>query len=125
MRSALFKLLGHHSCAMFDEESQHIETDSAPRVRQCMQQCLDMVREICERVVSFCQNLEQQLLHDAMESASPLIIHCIYSCAVNLSWLYLETNNAQYIRGKRVCENTLEAISLRWRVAGTYNLECL
>jgi hypothetical protein len=118
IRSALFKLYNHHSCDLFNEESLPIESNVAPRVRQCMQRCLDMIREICPQVVSFVQDFRRRLSHATMQSVSPLMLHCIYNCAVNLSWLFVETNNPQYLTGKLICEDTLRSMSVRWKVAG-------
>ncbi|KAH7024216.1 fungal-specific transcription factor domain protein [Ilyonectria destructans] len=118
--SALFKLYRHHACALFDKEIQHLEADTDPRVRQCMQHCLDMVKEICQRVVAFLQDRRHRLTHAAMETVSPLMLHCIYSCAASLSWLSLETNDTQYTTGKHICEDMLQSLSLRWKAADIY-----
>lgn len=119
-RSALLKLFDHHSCDLFNEENQYSEHNAASRIRECMQRCLQMSKEICGRVVSFAQGLGQMLTQPAMKRISPLMLHCIYDCAANLSWLSLETDNAQYVAGKQVCENLLRFISSRWKTAGVY-----
>ena len=110
----MFKLYNHHSCGAFDEQP----AEATPRVRQCMQHCLDMLKEVCRRVVSFVRSLTQGLTHATMERASPLMLDCIYNCAAVVSWLALETNNAEYTEWKHVCEEALRSMSLRWKAAG-------
>ncbi|BCR89577.1 fungal specific transcription factor domain-containing protein [Aspergillus chevalieri] len=118
--SALLKLSNYHSCNLFNEEGQYLEHNAAPRIRECMQRCFQINKDICGRVVSFAQGLSQSLTQPAMQRVSPLVLHCIYDCTANLSWMTLETDNAQYAAGKLVCENILRSVNGRWRTAGVY-----
>jgi hypothetical protein len=103
---------------MFNEESQYLELDSAPRVRECMERGLETAKDVCARIVSFVQDLGQKLTQPALARLSPLMLNCIYSCAASLSWMSLETNNAQYIAGKLICADMLRSMSARWKLAG-------
>ncbi|KAF7591739.1 hypothetical protein BBP40_001183 [Aspergillus hancockii] len=118
--SALFKLANHHSCDMLSEDSDYLEAGVAPRVRACMQRCLDMLKDICGRVLSLVRDLRGNLTRPALARVSPLMLHCVYNCATNLSWMSLETNNPQYATGKLICEDILSSINIRWKVAGVY-----
>ncbi|KAE8392889.1 hypothetical protein BDV23DRAFT_170548 [Aspergillus alliaceus] len=118
--SALFKLANHHSCDMFNEAGEYLELDAAPRVHECTRRSLQMTKDTCERVVSLIQDLSGRLTRTALESVSPLMLQCVYSCASNLAWMARETNDMQYTAGKHLCEDMLRAMSVRWRVAGVY-----
>ena len=93
-----------------------------PRIRQCTQYSLDMLKKSCQRVIVLLQDLGQRLAHVIVETASPLMLHCVYNCAAPLSWLYLETNNVQYATGKLGCEDMLRSTSRRWKVASSGQL---
>lgn len=103
---------------MFNEEGQYREHDQAFRLRECVQRCLDMIKELCRRVVLSAQELVQKLTEAVMTKPSPSMFHCIYSCAMNLSWLSAETNDPQYTTGKRICEDALRSMNARWELAG-------
>ncbi|OJJ35901.1 hypothetical protein ASPWEDRAFT_183896 [Aspergillus wentii DTO 134E9] len=118
--SALLKLANNHACDMLTEESQCLEPDIAPRVRECMQKCLNTIKDVAGRVLLFSQNLGQILSQNRLDSVSPLVLHCIYACAVDLSWMALETENEEYTAGKLACVEILRTISSRWKVAGVY-----
>ncbi|KAJ5746931.1 uncharacterized protein N7511_008627 [Penicillium nucicola] len=119
MTSALLKLANHHSCDMQIENSQMMAPEIAPRVRQCMQQSIEITKELCNQIVSFVRNI-QGLAACNLENVSPLILQCIYTCASNMSWMAVETGNSHYTESKNVCEDMLYTLSNRWEVAGVY-----
>jgi hypothetical protein len=83
-----------------------------------------MMKDISGRVISLVQALREHISTTTMIRLSPLVLHCIYNCATNLSWMSLETNNPQYATGKRICQDILRVINIRWKVAGKYSPYC-
>lgn len=102
------------------EDSQMMVPEIAPRVRECMQQSIEMTKELCDQVVSFIRDTEQNLTLNNLENISPLVLQCIYTCASNMSWMAVETGNPHYTESKSVCEDMLHTVSRRWEVAGKF-----
>ncbi|KAJ5651396.1 uncharacterized protein N7484_005119 [Penicillium longicatenatum] len=116
--SALFKLANHHSCDMHIEQDLGIEI--ATRVREIMQRSVQMLKDTSNQVVLFVRDARQSLNPQTMELVSPLVLNCIYSSTANLSWMGLENGAPQYAIGKAVCEEMLQSLGARWKVANAY-----
>ncbi|EAW06925.1 transcription factor domain protein [Aspergillus clavatus NRRL 1] len=116
--SALFKLSNHHSCDLFDEENKYLDTQIAPRVRECMQKCLHIIKDVCGQTTSLIQRVREVLTQDTLKQISPLMLNCIYICAQNIAWMAHETGDPQFVIGKLMCEDVLRLLDGRWRTAG-------
>ncbi|KAL4779903.1 hypothetical protein BJX76DRAFT_361343 [Aspergillus varians] len=117
--SALFKLSNHHSCELFDEESQ-CDPQIAARVRECLQKSLNIIHDICGQVTALIEEIRGLLTEETLKIISPLMLNCVYSCAQNILWMLLEKNNPQLTSAKLVCEDILRFLDARWKSAGVY-----
>jgi hypothetical protein len=107
----------------------HIEQDLgieiATRVREIMQRSVQMLKDTSNQVVLFVRDARQSLNPQTMELVSPLVLNCIYSSTANLSWMGLENGAPQYAIGKAVCEEMLQSLGARWKVASKFTTSTL
>jgi hypothetical protein len=120
--SALFKLSNHHSCELFDEGTQY-DSQTAPRVRECLQRSLYTINDICSQFTALMQEIQGLLTQDALKIFSPLMLNCVYTCAQNILWMLLETDNPQLTSAKLVSEDILRFLDSRWMSAGYVSLD--
>lgn len=115
--SALFKLSGRYSCELFYEETKY-DAQTAPRVRECLERSLHIINDICGQVTTLIQELRGLLTTETLKTVSPLMLDCVYTCAQNILWVSLETNNPQLGPAKMVSEDMLRFLDGRWKSAG-------
>ncbi|EPS27395.1 hypothetical protein PDE_02338 [Penicillium oxalicum 114-2] len=117
--SALTKIASHHSCDSFSEHPAGWSPESASLIRGTTQHALQTLQDTTARLIEFASALEKTA-SISMESISPLVLHCLYYCAITSAWLGSESANELYIKGLLSCKRILEAMDNRWKLAGAY-----